>query len=313
MQIYILFIYLPNKLNKILKKMTQFNKYAIITSFFALWLTSFISSSNEILSGFFLILTFGILHGSNDLIILKKINAHQSSYSYVKLLFIYLLLIFFCVLIFYLSPILIISIFVLVSGYHFGEQQLEYLNNKKPPIVLLELLYGLLILFLIFEFHNNEVILIINDITAYQLQKNLITYGLYLILLLFVFMLVYTIQQNKTLAEKLLMEVFYLIVFSIIFKISSLIWGFAIYFIIWHSIPSIINQVNFLHGNLSRNNFFAYIKSASVYWVISLIGLAVFYFGFNDSKLFNSMFFSFLAAITFPHVLVIVQMLNKKK
>jgi hypothetical protein len=43
---------------------------------------------------------------------------------------------------------------------------------------------------------------------------------------------------------------FYLLLFTILFKSSSLIWGFAIYFVIWH-IPSIIDQIKFLNGSFS--------------------------------------------------------------
>ena len=109
-----------------------------------------------------------------------------------------------------------------------------------------------------------------------------------------------------------MLETFYLLVFAVLFRVSSLIWGFAIYFIIWHSIPSIINQVNYLSGEFNKKNFGKYIKSAFVYWMISLIGIATLYLLFKDIKIFNALFFSFLAAITFPHVLVIFILFKKK-
>ena len=67
-----------------------------------------------------------------------------------------------------------------------------------------------------------------------------------------------------------------------IFKVSSLIWGFAIYFILWHSIPSIINQVVYLKGEFNKKNFGSYIKTAFAYWLVSLIGIAVLYLLFKD-------------------------------
>jgi Brp/Blh family beta-carotene 15,15'-monooxygenase len=112
--------------------------------------------------------------------------------------------------------------------------------------------------------------------------------------------------------NRVLLETFYLLVFTVIFRVSSLIWGFAIYFIIWHSIPSIINQIKYLNGEFNKKNFWKYIKSAFVYWLISLIGIATLYLLFKDIKIFNALFFSFLAAITFPHVLVIFILFKKK-
>jgi Brp/Blh family beta-carotene 15,15'-monooxygenase len=117
-------------------------------------------------------------------------------------------------------------------------------------------------------------------------------------------------QANK---ESIFIELFYLLVFAILFKVSSLIWGFALYFIFWHSIPSILDQMLFLYGHTSGNAFKRYFKSAAVYWFVSLVGITVIYFIFRDLKLFDALFFSFLASITFPHVLVIEKMFRKEK
>ena len=215
-------------------------------------------------------------------------------------------------------PIIILVLFILFSGYHFGEQQLIYLNNKTEASSSLFLqsfqtLYGLLILFLLFEFHNNEVILVISDISKFRLNPLVITYGLLIIVILFLVFSVQILKTNSNNRKLLLKELFYLIVFSILFKVSSLIWGFTIYFVVWHSLPSIINQVSFLYGEFSFINFFKYFKTALPYWLISLFGLGMFYFFSSELKLFNSLFFSFLAAITFPHVLVIYNMIRKFK
>jgi beta-carotene 15,15'-dioxygenase len=86
------------------------------------------------------------------------------------------------------------------------------------------------------------------------------------------------------------------LVFAVIFKVGSLIWGFALYFIFWHSIPSLNDQIRFIYGNYSFNNFKLYLKSALAYWLISLLGIVI---------------VSFLAAITFPHAYVILKMFKK--
>jgi Brp/Blh family beta-carotene 15,15'-monooxygenase len=122
----------------------------------------------------------------------------------------------------------------------------------------------------------------------------------------------YTYYIYERLRRKILTELFYLLVFAIIFKASGLIWGFALYFILWHSIPSIIEQMNFLYGKLSIQNFIRYCKSAAVYWVISIVGIILLYLLLKDKELFNAIFFSFLAAITFPHVIVITKIFNRK-
>lgn len=296
--------------------MNFLSKFSIIFSFFSLWLCSFVSSENQLLVGFVFILSFGILHGSNDIFVLKKILLKNDNFSFFKILILYVLFILCCILLFYYFPSIILSLFILFSSYHFGEQQLLFLNNRTDSINNLFLqvyqtLYGLLILFLLFEFHNNEVISVISDISKFKLNPLSITYSLITIVFLFLVFSIFILKRNVIHLKFLVKELFYLTVFSIIFKVASLIWGFTIYFVIWHSLPSIINQVSFLYGDFSMVTFFKYFRQALPYWLISLIGLAIFYYFSSELKLFNSLFFSFLAAITFPHVLVIYNMIRK--
>jgi len=124
---------------------------------------------------------------------------------------------------------------------------------------------------------------------------------------------IYFVRINETFKNKWFLETFYLLVFTIIFKVSSLIWGFAIYFILWHSIPSIINQISYLNGSFNWKNFVVYIQNAFIYWIVSLIGIVILYYLFRDVKLFNAIFFSFLAAITFPHVAVLFLVFKRNK
>ena len=263
--------------------MKNYYKTAIILSFFGLWLTSFFSIENQIITGFSLILTFGILHGGNDILIAKNILLQKRDYSFAQILIFYIGIISFC----------------------------SFLN--KIIIEGIQLLHGLLILFFLFEFHSKQVRDIIFDITSINITPNSITYSLYSILIVFSLGYFYLFVKNENLIKILFKELFFLLVFVIIFKVSSLIWGFTIYFILWHSLPSIFDQITFLYGDYSKLNFIKYIKAAALYWFVSLIGLAIFYFFLNDIKHFNAMFFVFLAAITFPHVLVILFMQHKIK
>jgi Brp/Blh family beta-carotene 15,15'-monooxygenase len=108
-------------------------------------------------------------------------------------------------------------------------------------------------------------------------------------------------------------QVFFVIILAALFFSSSLIWSFAVYFVIWHSIPSIIEQSKFIYGASTKNTFIKYLKDASIYWVISIIGLLIAYYVLKDQQnLLISIFFSFLAAITFPHTLVIFKIKKNK-
>lgn len=293
--------------------MNNYPSIAIVLSFLGLWITSFFSKDLQVISGFVLILSFGILHGANDILITKNIINKKKEISNMKIIFLYIMVVVFGALLFYFLPILTLLLFVLISGYHFGEQQLDYLKGEVLEYnFVFKTLYGLLVLFLLFGFHINDVIAVVYEITTYRINESLIVNSLYLILILFTITYILVFKKLKVNESIFLSELFYLLVFAIIFKVSSLIWGFTIYFIVWHSMPSIINQTKFLYGSFNYFTFMKYIKAALFYWIVSLMGLFLFYFLFQDIKLFNTLFFSFLAAITFPHVVVILMMLKEK-
>lgn len=289
----------------------KYTNFAIVVSFFGLWLDSFISNSAQIIVGFAFILTFGILHGANDLLLIRNIDSNKEQLSILKLLLYYLIVVAFGALLFWIIPWFALLLFIVVSGYHFGEQQWQNLEISNL-FKFFEFTYGLFILMLLFIFHVKEVQEVILNITSVAISENYFSLGLAITTTTLIILGFYFSRKLIEFRSKCILETFYLVVFTIIFKVSSLIWGFAIYFILWHSIPSIINQVIYLKGEFNRNNFLTYIKTAFAYWLISLIGIAVLYLLFKDVKIFNALFFSFLAAITFPHVLVIYILFKKK-
>ncbi len=294
--------------------MQKFIKVAIVGSFFSLWLSTFLSEYSQVLLGFTLIFSFGILHGANDLQLIQNIGTNTKKLSFVKILIYYIVIVLLGAICFYLIPWFALLLFVLVSSYHFGEQQtqnIKIIQNKWFGLIF-KFTYGILVLLLLFNFHKIEVQKIVLNITEYTISLNYISLLLkisgFILLGFYLYLYIY-VEKNRIL---ILLEIFYLLVFTIIFLSSSLIWGFAIYFILWHSIPSIIDQINFLHGETSLKTGIAYLKSAFLYWIISLFGIILLYFAFRDIKLFDALFFSFLAAITFPHALVILKMFSKK-
>ena len=66
--------------------MQKYSNFAIVASFLGLWINSFFSNEFQLIVGFILILSFGILHGANDLAVLKKIYLSKTSKSYYKLI-----------------------------------------------------------------------------------------------------------------------------------------------------------------------------------------------------------------------------------
>ncbi len=294
--------------------MTKYSKFALIASFMGLWMDSFFSNQIQIFIGFTLIFSLGILHGANDMMLIENVNSNKTPHSYIKLLCYYVLLVLLVALLFYYFPLLALTIFLVISGYHFGEQQWQNLPKYYSSWIRIafQFSYGSFILLLLFNFHSSEVQRIIFEITSYSVPPNWYQKLLLFFVLVLTVFGIYFYINSKKIRKQLLVELFYLLVFAILFKSSSLIWGFALYFVLWHSIPSIIDQTKFLYGTFDRPNFNRYIKSGLLFWVISLVGLVLLFLLFRSEKIFNALFFSFLAAITFPHVLVIIKMFRRK-
>ena len=295
--------------------MKKYTNIAIVASFFGLWMDSYFSTKFQIISGFFLIFTFGILHGANDLLLVNKINTKNLTTSKLKILGYYVVVVLSGLLLFYALPQFVLLLFISVSAYHFGEQQWQNLQFRFPKwfVIMFQFFYGFVILLLLFMFHTNEVQNIILNITNVIIPIPYFWLLLQVSGIVFIGLSAYLYWQSERIRNKLLLEFFYLLVFAIIFKSSSLIWGFAIYFVLWHSLPSIVDQIKFLNGSFSMKYFIVYCYSAGIYWLISIIGITLIYFTLKEEKLFNALFFSFLAAITFPHSVVITRMFRGQK
>ena len=201
-------------------------------------------------------------------------------------------------------------LFILVSSYHFGEQHWQAIL-RDGTILLIKLFqfnFGLLLLMLLFSFNKQAVIQIVNKITNSIVTENEISVALLITIGLFLVNLLLLLRTSISLKKNAIEQLFYLLLLCIIFKVSGLIWGFTIYFIFWHSIPSLNDQIKFLYGNYSFSNFKKYFKSAFIYWILSLLGISVLFLISKDWVIFDALFFSFLASITFPHAIVIVKM-----
>lgn len=295
--------------------MKNYSNIVIVASFFGLWMDSFLSTKIQIILGFFLIFTFGILHGANDLLLIQNIKTVKQSNSWFKILGYYVVVVLTGVLLFYTIPQVALLLFILVSAYHFGEQQWQDLLEALPKWfqMAFQFLYGFIILQLLFVFHSDEVQSIIVNIANINIPSQYFVLLLQISSITFIGLSTYLYWKSEKTRKKLLLEFFYLVLFAILFKSSSLIWGFAIYFVLWHSIPSIIDQIKFLNGSFSLKYFIAYCKAAGIYWLISIIGITLIYYICKEEQLFNALFFSFLAAITFPHAVVITNMFGTKQ
>ena len=295
--------------------MGKIQNFSIVASFAGLWLTTLLPSSFEVILGFLFIFSFGIFHGSNDISLIRKLSNQKSSAFSFQVFLVYITIVLVAVLLLYIIPDVLLLLFIIFSAFHFGEQQFQHIqfHMEKKVLYLYYVLYGLTVLFLLFALNPSDVIAIVKSIANLNLTSSLINSLFSIILVSYLLTTVVLILKHREEWKIIITEFIYLICLSVIFKVSTLIWGFTIYFIFWHSIPSLVEQVNFLFGSVNPKHMVLYIKNAFWYWLISLIGIAMLYFVFGENTLFYSILFSFIAAVTFPHTIVINNMFKSKK
>ena len=201
-----------------------------------------------------------------------------------------------------------ILFFVILSSYHFGEQHLENkFTGSKYVKSIIYVVYGMLIFSLIFIENFKDVEVIMRNLTGEIIPNSWIETMLVSSSLLLIILIAYQFTRKIKPKIQIVRELFYILLLYLVFKSSSLILGFAIYFVLWHSIPSILDQTKFLSGGYTFKTMLEYLKTAFVYWLISITGLVIAYYYFSES-LFNSMIFIVLFAVTAPHVWVMNRM-----
>ena len=98
-------------------------RIAVFTIF--LLLSSLLSANYQDMIGFALVLSVGLIHGANDLLIIKKNSKFTSNYNQFRPFLTYIGFVFLGFTFFYLFPSFALVAFIIVSIYHFGEQHLE--------------------------------------------------------------------------------------------------------------------------------------------------------------------------------------------
>jgi Brp/Blh family beta-carotene 15,15'-monooxygenase len=285
----------------------NYQNFMIFFTFFLLWFSVQFGKLVEDSVAFAMIISLGILHGANDLLILS--NGRNNRINFRKYLLIYLSIILFCILIYLLSPFLAILLFVFLSSYHFGEEHLgETVNVNKIFNFLFFTAYGLFLFSMLFYESIKDVDRIMIELTSATFTKLQIEFTLMITATILLLAGLYLFLKKKFKLETLLKEVFYLTLLFVVFKTSSLILGFAIYFVFWHSIPSILNQVQFISGNLTKESVLFYVKKALIYWGISIVSLLILYYIIPQVHLFSTIVFVVLFAVTAPHTWVMYKM-----
>lgn len=293
--------------------MVKTREILIIITFFSLWLTNYFAAGSQSILAFCLLFSVGLLHGSSDLQLLSRTFFKKKRATFYTRLGLYLLIVAAAFMMFFWVPLLALILFIGVSGYHFGEQHWDEYLGRKPLHKLLFMCYGQSILFLLFLLNPADTSEVILQLTNFEVAPEIYIYGLLCFGIPFMAILGYLTYKEVISATKVIRELFLLLVFTVVFYWATLVWAFTIYFIFWHSIPSIREQVHYLYGKVNKGTVLKYFKGAALVWIASIVSLVVFLkIMESGNQSFLTIFFSFLGAITFAHTVIISRMFDQQ-
>ena len=288
--------------------------FRIAVATFFIILSCLFSVNYQDMFGFSLILSIGLIHGANDLLIIKRNTSSDTNFSQFKSFIKYFGIVLAGLIFFYFFPSFALISFILVSIYHFGEQHIEAipldknLKNSRRYISIIS--HGILLFTIIFMNNTKVVVDVFSSFNIVFLNYN------FLIIILIITSILYAsiLIIKKDLQPFLISEILFFGLFYFLSITSSLILCFSVYFIFFHSILSIKDQVKYIYGSNNSKSLKRYIKNSLPYFILALIFLILFYIYTEiDNNDLLPIIFTFLAAITFPHVLVIEKMYRTMK
>lgn len=266
----------------------------------------------ELVLAVLLIVFVGIPHGATDYLIFKHLSkpflgTRRMSTFYIN----YLLLMAGYGLIWWFVPILGLGIFLALSMYHFGQSNWNYVDMRSSfSTGVLFFVWGAYVILAPILLHWEAASPIISSIIQ-QEAPNLtsqFTIGLLLgLLMVNIFLSIVLWIRGRITQRQFLYELFNLIVLSIMYWVTPLLLGFAIYFVCWHSLSSVMDQIEFFKKMILNYDWKKYIKHTLPLSLLSIVGLIGLYLiaELLGMKTEISLLFIFISIVTLPHMILI--------
>lgn len=268
-----------------------------------------------------LIAVFGIPHGATDYLLFKNlVQAHYPSRNKQAIFFTYYtFLLAGYALVWMYMPIAALFIFIALSVYHFGQSNWNYLKTNNLFIKSISyVIWGSFVVLVPICIYADEAMLIIQNMTQTSgimidyatislLPKNLLILNIWLLFFLY--------SKGIIRQQDFFRELFLLILLIFLFYTTPLLVGFSIYFALWHSYGSVLDQISFIkkQKNISYNLTKYYIDALPMI-VLSFIGMSALWY-LNDLGLMpfsvEGLFFIMISIVTLPHMLLIEQLYER--
>ena len=271
---------------------------------------SSISIETQIITSTFFIMLVGIPHGSLDHLLLPS----QDIKSKLRFYIFYLGLIIVNLLVWNYSHISGLILFFIISSYHFGESQLFKFNIKNKIISHFTYLsWGASVIFSFLFYNIDELQLLSNsfeDTRNLILHINLDLFSYLFIVSNTITMLLYMffIYQYNIKVNKVISEIFFLFVIHLSSFLFPLLICFTLFFIILHSLPSLVNQYNHFKKDNIEFTLKDFIYLMAPYSLVSILFLVLISFcSYTNVINYSVPLISIIliSVITLPHSFII--------
>jgi Brp/Blh family beta-carotene 15,15'-monooxygenase len=292
----------------------------LLVSLLSLYYPAVVSHHGWILT-VFLIVAIGIPHGATDHLIFNCFicasNHIGSNHVGSKRFFYisYALSILFYLTCWYIVPFLSLILFILISAYHLGQSNLYYLVDDRPLWLksLTYLIWGLFAILTPICSHPDEVNGILSDLLKRPILIECSGIGIICglislnVLLLGILFVIGSVTQHQ-----LLQELLNLGILSFLFCTAPLMLSFAVYFGLWHSLASTLDQIKFIRQYNLQFDWSMFYRASIPYSLVSILGFVLLYAttwshnGDLQGTIYGSisLFFIGLAVITLPHTII---------
>ena len=251
------------------------------------------------------IVLLGVPHGSFDAAIARRSGWQINNlFSWVEFHTVYLLLAIAVTILWWWFPLASLSVFLLLSGLHFGASDIVDSGSDWLPWVA----HGGLVAVAIPNFHTQEVLQLFSFLTSAESAQQLLN-ALSVIFIFWVMSCIsyciFTYHHKQY--RKPLLNLFLLIV--IVILLPPLV-SFSLYFCFWHSRGHVVR----LWNSLPANARYSATREALIYTLLAWgTGLALFfYLSGNTTEILFRLTFIGLAALTLPHM-ILVDLLDKRR
>jgi beta-carotene 15,15'-dioxygenase len=263
-----------------------------------------------------LTLAIGLPHGATDFLLFQHLQGLKlDKKQVIKFFAVYLLAVFAYFICWIVLPIPSLILFLVISTYHFGQSNWQDLRFSKALSFLLFMSWGAFVIGGAVLWHWDESKIVIGQLIGfvpdYPIEKMFAIQWSFLILNLF--LLVFLFFTKKINQSYFLVECTKLALLSFLLYFSPLIVGFTIYFTLWHSLESLVNQLDFFRRQVPKFSIADYYRQAAPYTILAVLGLLGLVLGqsffFAESSII-SLYLILIACVTLPHIFLIEESLK---